>query len=76
MQKKLTITVDENVYHGLHSVIGRRKISRFIESLVRPHVIQDELMAAYREMASDEVREAEAEEWAEATLTDVADEAR
>ena len=76
MQKKLTITVDENVYHGLHSVIGRRKISRFIESLVRPHVIQDELMAAYREMASDEVREAAAEEWAEATLTDVADEAR
>lgn len=76
MQKKLTITVDENVYRGLHSVIGRRKISRFIESLVRPHVIQDELMAAYREMATDEVREAEAEEWAEATLVDVADEAR
>ena len=76
MQKKLTITVDENVYHGLHSVIGRRKISQFIESLVRPHVIQDELMAAYREMATDEVREAEAEEWTEATLMDVADEAR
>ena len=76
MQKKLTITVDENVYHGLHSVIGRRKISRFIESLVRPHVIQDELMAAYREMAIDEDRETEAEEWAEATVMDVADEAR
>jgi mRNA interferase MazF len=38
MQKKLTITLDEEVYEGLHSVIGRRKISQFIESVVRPHV--------------------------------------
>src|SRR5438874_12500405 len=36
MQKKLTITLDERVYNGLHTVIGRRRISRFIESLVRP----------------------------------------
>ncbi len=36
MQKKLTITIDERVYAGLHTVVGRRRISRFIESLVRP----------------------------------------
>ena len=76
MQKKLTITVDEHVYHGLHRVVGRRRISRFIESLVRPHVIQDELSAAYREMAMEEDREAEALEWAESTVTDIADETR
>jgi hypothetical protein len=76
MQKKLTITLDEKVYSGLHRVIGRRRISRFIESLVRPHVVQDELSAAYQEMAQDEVREQEALEWAESTVTDVADEAR
>ena len=39
MQKKLTITIDEDVYSGLYRVVGRRKISRFIESLVRPYVI-------------------------------------
>ena len=39
MQKKLTITIDEDVYAGLYRVVGRRKISRFIESLVRPHVV-------------------------------------
>ena len=39
MQKKLTITIDDGVYHGLHTVVGRRRISQFIESLVRPHVI-------------------------------------
>ncbi len=76
MQKKLTITVDEQVYDGLHSVIGRRKISQFIESLVRPQVIKHSLEAAYREMASDEAREIEALEWSEGTIGDVADETR
>ena len=76
MQKKLTITLDERVYEGLHNVVGRRRISRFIESLVRPHVTGRNLEAAYRQMAQDEAREAEALQWAEATLGDVADEAR
>jgi hypothetical protein len=76
MQKKLTITVDERVYDGLHAVIGRRRISRFIESLVRPYVIGKDLEVAYQQMAQDEAREAEALEWAEATAGDVADEAR
>jgi len=33
MQKKLTVTIDEEVYEGLRTVIGPRKISRFIEDL-------------------------------------------
>lgn len=76
MQKKLTITVDERVYDGLHSVIGQGKISQFIESLVRPHVIKNSLESAYQEMALDEARETEALEWADATAEDVADETR
>jgi hypothetical protein len=76
MQKKLTITLDEQVYHGLHRVVGRRRISRFLESLVRPHVIGKDLEAAYRLMAREEAREAEALEWAEATVGDVANETR
>lgn len=71
MHKKLTITVDEQVYFGLHRVVGRQRISQFIEDLVRPHVVTDQLMAAYREMAGDKKREAEAMEWAEATVGDV-----
>jgi predicted CopG family antitoxin len=76
MQKKLTITVDERVYEELHSVVGRRKISQFIESLVRPHVVKSSLEAAYCEMALDEVREREALEWTDSTMGDVADETR
>ena len=76
MQKKLTITIDEEVYEGLYEVIGRRRISKFIEELVRPYVTTHDLEAAYAEMAADEGREAEALEWAEATVGDIADEAR
>ena len=76
MQKKLTITVEEQVYEGLYAVVGRRNISQFINSLVRPHVIKPDLEAAYRDMAADEAREAEALEWAEATVGDVKDETR
>jgi hypothetical protein len=76
MQKKLTITIDERVYAGLHTLVGRRRISRFIESLVRPHVIGKDLEVAYKQMAQEEAREAEALEWAEATVGDVADETR
>jgi len=71
MQKKLTVTIDEDVYDGLRSVVGPRKISRFIEDLVRPHVIKKDMYAAYEEMAADQVREAEALEWSESTFGDV-----
>ena len=76
MHRKLTITVDEAVYEGLHQVIGRQRISQFIEELVRPHVLHPELAEAYRLMAADEAREHEANEWVEGTFRDVADEAR
>jgi predicted CopG family antitoxin len=76
MQKKLTITINEEVYLGLHKVIGPRKISKFIEELARPHVLKHELESAYKEMAKDRVREKEALEWSEATLGNIAHEKR
>jgi hypothetical protein len=76
MQKKLTITLDERVYGGLHTVVGRRRISQFIETLVRPYVLGKDLDAAYRLMAQDEAREAAALEWAESTIGDIGHEAR
>ena len=76
MQKKLTITIDEKVYETLHKVIGRGRISPFIEGLVRPHVLEQDLDTAYQQMASDEEREAEALEWSEGTIGDVSDDPR
>ena len=74
MAKKLTITVDAEVYDGLHSVIGRRRIGRFLNDLARPHVVGQDLSAGYAAMAADEAREAEAEAWSEGVLSDVAGE--
>ena len=76
MQKKLTITLDEKVYEGLHVAVGRRRISRFIEDLVRPRVLKQHLEAAYKQMSEDEERESDALAWAESTIRDVSDETR
>jgi predicted CopG family antitoxin len=76
MAKKLTITVDDEVYQGLHSVIGRRRISRFLNDLARPHVMRRDLAEAYRAMAADEEREREAGEWVENLTGDIAHEPR
>ena len=67
MRRKLTITIDEAMYDGLHEQIGRGRISSFIEDLVRPHLLTAAgLEAGYRAMAADEAREAEAREWSDA----------
>ena len=65
---------DEEVYNGLHKIIGPRKISGFVQEIVRPHVVRPNLDAAYAEMAKDKKREKEAAEWAEITFKDVAHE--
>ena len=70
MLKKLTITVDERVYDGLREIIGPRKISRFIQELVRPYVIKDDLESQYFQMSMDEEREKEAIDWSESLLGD------
>jgi predicted CopG family antitoxin len=77
MSRKLTITLDDEIYVKLHEFIGRGKISQFIETLVRPQIMpKADLASAYRQMARDEIRETAALEWAEATIGDVNDETR
>jgi hypothetical protein len=72
MRRKLTIAVHEEVYRGLHRVVGRSRISEFIERLVLPHVTCGGLREAYRQMAQDKDRERDALEWSESHATDPA----
>ena len=72
--KKLTSTVEDEVYEGLHKVIGARRISRFLNDLARPHVTTRGLEEGYRAMAADGEHEREAQEWVENLTGDVADE--
>lgn len=76
MHKKLTISIDEKVYNGLYQKIGKRKISNFIENLVKPHVLKEDLEAGYKLMAVDELREQEALEWSENLIEDTINETR
>jgi predicted CopG family antitoxin len=63
MHKKMTITLDEEVYDGLYRTIGKRKISQFIEDLLGPHVMGATLDDGYKTMAADKERESEAMVW-------------
>ena len=76
MRRKMTITVDEEVYEGLYRTVGKRRISQFIEDLVRPHVLNTYLDEGYKAMATDEAREAAAQEWCKGLAGDTANEAR
>ncbi len=76
MHKKMTITLDEAVYEGLYRTVGKRKMSQFIEDLLRPHVLDTNLDAGYQAMAADQQREDEAMEWCNGLAGDMAHEAR
>lgn len=74
MQRKLTITIADDVYRGLHQQIGRGEISRFVENLVRPYVVTtDDLEAEYRAAAADTAAEQEAMTWIEARVDEALD---
>ena len=70
MHRRMTITLDEAVYNGLIQVIGRRKISQFLEDLARPQVLKEDLAIAYQRMAEDQEREQEALDWSERLIAD------
>jgi hypothetical protein len=73
MARDLTISIDDRVYDGLHAVIGKDNIAKFLEDLARPFVVTDNLSAAYAEMTVDAARDAEADEWCRALLGDGTD---
>ena len=60
MHKRMTITLDEEVYEGLYRTIGKRRMSQFIDDLLRPHVMDTTLDGGYRAMAADLAREKDA----------------
>ena len=76
MQKRMTITPDETVYDGLIRVVRRGKMSQFLESLARPHVLDVSMDDGYRAMSRDSQREAEASEWINGLIADAAHVAR
>jgi hypothetical protein len=73
MQKSLTISIETDMYDALQRVVGRGKISKFLQDLARPHVMKEDLSTAYQAMAADTDREREALEWSNGLIGDVAE---
>ena len=76
MQKQITITLDEAVYDSLLRVVGRGKVSQFLEALARPHVLDTAMDEGYLAMGSNLRREAEASEWINGLIGDGTNAAR
>ena len=70
MTKKLTINIDDRVYDGLHAIIGRGNIGKFLEDLARPFVVTESLAASYQEISYNVHRDTEADEWCESLTPD------
>ena len=64
-KKKLTITLDADVYSGLHKKIGRGNIGNFLNKLAKIYVVTNELEVGYRAMAADASYGQETGEWLE-----------
>jgi len=73
MYKKVTITMDTQIYEGVRRLVGVGHISAFLSELARPYIQNEALKLAYKEMASDKDREKEADEWSENLMTGVED---
>jgi hypothetical protein len=43
MQKSLAISIEADMYDALQRVVGRGKISKFLQELARPHVMKEAL---------------------------------
>lgn len=76
MHKRMTITLDEAVYEGLYRTVGKRRMSQFIEDLLKPHVVDTLLDDGYQAMAAAQTREVEALAWCNALAADVTDATR
>lgn len=54
MRKRISITLDEEVYKGLYRTTDKRRMSQFIEDLLRPHILDTALNDGYREIQAQE----------------------
>lgn len=74
-RKKLTVSIDPDVYEGLHRVVGQGKISIFLEQLARPFVIKTTKTESYAALAQYEEQnpkqQQQWEEWEQNTLSDI-----
>ena len=69
--KGTTVTLDEAACDGLMRVVDSGKVSQFLESLARPHVLDIAPDEGYLAIGQDRQREEGANEWINGLIADV-----
>jgi hypothetical protein len=72
----MTFMLDETAYDGLVRVVGRGKVSQFLQALARPLVLDASMDDGYRAMRKDTQRQADASESITGLIADSANAAR
>jgi len=74
MQRKITLSINEEVYRKLHFLISRRKISKFVEKSVEEKIkkleLADPIEKGFKMMGKAYEREKESLEWSEAGISE------
>jgi hypothetical protein len=72
----MTFMLDEIAYDGLMRVVGRGKVSQFLQALARPLVLDASMDDGFRAMRNDTQRQADASESITGLIADSANAAR
>jgi len=72
MMRRLSISIEEKNYQDLKKIIGQRKVSKFIDNIIKREIDKrkQELISAYQSSARDKHTKKEADIWEE-TLEDI-----
>ena len=76
MQRKITLSIEEEIYRKLRFLIPKRKMSKFVEEALKEKIerlkveIEEPIEEGFKMMGKDKEREKEALEWSEAGMSE------
>lgn len=74
MQRKITLSIEEEIYRKLRFLIPKRKMSKFVEEALKEKIerlkLEEPIEEGFKMMGKDKEREKEALEWSEAGISE------
>lgn len=74
MQRKITLSIEEEIYRKLRFLIPKRKMSKFVEEALKEKIerlkLEEPIEEGFKMMGKDKEREKEALEWSEAGMSE------
>jgi len=74
MQRKVTLSIEEEIYRKLRFLIPKRKMSKFVEEAIKEKIerlkLEEPIEEGFKMMGKDKEREKEALEWSEAGMSE------